>query len=223
MMPILVIALFTSLFLVRTCIVLLRTRSHRRKHRCTIFPKSKAKTLVVLGSGGHTAEMLQLVQSIKMNVKYAHKYQPLCFIVASSDTTSIARLAMFDLVPHRCVYKIPRSREVGQSYASSIFTTIYAICYSLLIVLYERPDLVLMNGPGTCIPIALSTFLCRVFCLAVGRIVFVESFCRVKSLSLTGKILETLGIADLFVVHWPELLVEKHDRVLIDSFMIHEH
>jgi beta-1,4-N-acetylglucosaminyltransferase len=187
-----------------------------------MFPKSAAKTLVVLGSGGHTAEILQLMQSIKMNVKYAHKYHPLSYIAASSDTTSIARLDMFDLVPQSHVYKIPRSREVGQSYTSSIFTTMYAICYALLIVLYERPDLVLMNGPGTCLPIAISTFLSRVLGLSLGRIVFVESFCRVKSLSLTGKILETLGIVDLFLVHWPELLTETHDRVLMDSFMKHE-
>lgn len=221
-MLLLVTAIFTSLLLSRICFVLLQTRSHRKKHRCARFPKSTAKTLCVLGSGGHTAEILQLIQSIKMNVKYAHKYQPLSYIVASSDSTSIARLDMFDLIPHRHVYKIPRSREVGQSYISSIFTTIYAICYALVIVLYERPDLVIMNGPGTCLPIAISTFLCRVIGLGLGRIVFVESFCRVKSLSLTGKILETLGIVDLFLVHWPDLLNEKHGRVLMDSFIKHE-
>ena len=42
--------------------------------------------------------------------------------------------------------------------------------------------------------------------MSKGNIVFIESFCRVKSLSLTGRILYALGIVDLFLVHWPELL-----------------
>ena len=45
--------------------------------------------------------------------------------------------------------------------------------------------------------------------LADTRIVFCESFCRVKHLSLTGKLL--YPIADRFVVQWPEL-TQGHRR-----------
>lgn len=41
---------------------------------------------------------------------------------------------------------------------------------------------------------------------ARSRTVFCESFCRVRSLSLSGRIMYLL--ADRFVVHWPELLLK---------------
>jgi len=115
---------------------------------------------------------------------------------------------------------------VGQSYFTSIFTTIYSILYTAHIVLIQtQPDLLLLNGPGTCLPIALWTFIARVMGLCQGNIVFCESFCRVKSLSLTGNILRKMGIVDLFLVHWPELLdkrkKDEKDMVLIDSFIRH--
>ena len=54
---------------------------------------------------------------------------------------------------------------------------LYALCFGAKQV---QPDLVLVNGPGTCLPIAVSAFFFRI----VGwkpetKIVFVESFCRV--------------------------------------------
>ena len=206
-------------------------------------------TLVVLGSGGHTTEMLHLLSSINNYENYA----PLNYIIASSDTTSKNRLEALNnsaanaqeddatlkskntikLPPHCRIYKIPRAREVGQSYLSSIFTTLQSILYTGHLILFRvQPDLLLMNGPGTCLPIALWTFIGRAFGLSLGNIVFVESFCRVKSLSLTGKILRKLGIVDLFLVHWPELLNNCSDRknggrgeestVLVDCFMKHD-
>ena len=67
-------------------------------------------------------------------------YTPLSYIVASTDTTSINRLAAFDqntanssklrLPKHDATYTIPRAREVGQSYFTSIFTTLYSILYT---------------------------------------------------------------------------------------------
>ena len=39
--------------------------------------------------------------------------------------------------------------------------------------------------------------------LAGARVIFVESWCRVESLSLTGRIM--YWVAHRFVVHWPEL------------------
>lgn len=52
----------------------------------------------------------------------------------------------------------------------------------------------------------VAAFSLRVLGLgSTSRTVFCESFCRVKSLSLTGRVMYLL--ADRFVVHWPELLV----------------
>lgn len=182
------------------------------------------KTMVVLGSGGHTTEMLQLIKNLDPKL-----YTPFVVVVASTDTTSIRRVQAYpnklpividddhddgdgdDHDPTKTkpsssslsssspsiqskatkatpttksstVYKIPRSREVGQSYSSSVVTTLYSFWVAMKMVLTERPDLVLVNGPGTCLPVAVSAFvLLRVLCLKPScRIVFVESFCRVK-------------------------------------------
>ena len=136
------------------------------------------KTMVVLGSGGHTTEMLTLIKNLDQT-----RYAPLIYVVATTDTTSIRRLAAVDTSSnHRkadVILKIPRSREVGQSYISSIGTTLWSFLFAIRIVLGVRPNLLLCNGPGTCLPIAVVTLILRILGLCEGRIVFVESFCRV--------------------------------------------
>lgn len=42
-----------------------------------------------------------------------------------------------------------------------------------------------------------------------GRIVFVESIARVDSLSLTGRILYQLRLADALFVQWPQLQTDN--------------
>jgi hypothetical protein len=134
------------------------------------------KTLVVLGSGGHTTEMLHLLKHLNT----ADHYTPISYVVATTDTTSLRRVEAFGgrIRPDH-IYKIPRSREVGQSYLSSVVTTLYSFVHAIVLVVWIRPGLVLSNGPGTCLPIVISTLACRILGICEGRNVFVESFCRV--------------------------------------------
>ena len=75
--------------------------------------------------------------------------------------------------------------------------------HALLIVGRSKPELVLVNGPGTCLPLCLCAVLLELLgYLGHVRIVFVESYCRVHSLSLTGKILHKLRLCDRFLVQW---------------------
>ena len=66
-----------------------------------------------------------------------------------------------------------------------------------------------MNTTGTCVPICFVAFLYKILGFLDADIVFVESFCRVQRLSLTGKLL--YFIADKFIVQWTRLLT-KHPR-----------
>lgn len=177
--------------------------------------KRPVSTLVVLGSGGHTTEMIRLLTCLK-----ATRYSPLSYVVATTDTTSLDRISASSTARRGdAVYRIPRSREVGQSYVTSIFTTLRSFIHSICVAARVRPDLVLCNGPGTCLPIVVVVFLLRILGLSGGNVVFVESFCRVQNLSLTGKLL--YPIVDMFVVHWPELL-QKHPRSkLVSTFIQH--
>ena len=63
----------------------------------------------------------------------------------------------------------------------------------------------MVNGPGTRVPIALATRLLSLLKLFKTQIVFVESICRVKTLSLSAKILMRLRILDATIVQWPDL------------------
>ncbi|XP_055844753.1 UDP-N-acetylglucosamine transferase subunit ALG14 homolog [Episyrphus balteatus] len=165
--------------------------------------KSQYPTYVVLGSGGHTAEMCEIIKSLFDNLPRA----PDCyFIVAKTDDTSRKKVEeTLDLKTKPHFVEIPRSRHVNQSYLTSIFTTLWALLYCFYILLRDKPKMVLCNGPGTCVPICLVAALYRFLHILHKdtKIVFVESFCRVNTLSLTGKIL--LPITDTFVVQWEPL------------------
>lgn len=69
---------------------------------------------------------------------------------------------------------------------------------SVRILMKERPDVIMTTGAGVVIP------FCLLSRLSGSRIVFIESFCRVKQPSLTGRIL--YPFANLFLVQWEELL-----------------
>ncbi|KAL1516060.1 hypothetical protein AB1Y20_002672 [Prymnesium parvum] len=169
------------------------------------------RTMVVLGSGGHTSEMLSLVGSIDRA-----KYAPLLYVLARSDSTSLHRVEAAERARARpaegsqsaaggpCeVLRVPRSREVAQSYLTSVFTTLYALSTSFAILLRTRPSLLICNGPGTCIPICLAAFALRLLGIKYVTIIYVESVCRVRSLSMSGKIM--IHLADKFLVQWPQL------------------
>ncbi|XP_030379266.1 UDP-N-acetylglucosamine transferase subunit ALG14 homolog [Scaptodrosophila lebanonensis] len=163
-------------------------------------------TYVVLGSGGHTAEMCRINEALRLANHNDGAFAQVRYIVAQSDTTSQSQ--MCKVVPSaqdRDFIRVPRSREVGQSWLSSIFTTLWALLWSFWLVWRDRPQLLLCNGPGTCVPYCYVAFLLRLLgrLPATTKIVFVESYCRVKTLSLSGRLL--LPLADMFVVQWPAL------------------
>eukprot|EP00850_Spirogloea_muscicola_P022686 SM000307S11683 [mRNA] locus=s307:94442:95796:+ [translate_table: standard] len=161
-------------------------------------------TLIVLGSGGHTAEMLNLIGSLDRG-----HYSPCWYVAAATDTMSLARArtaeekAYTNESARYC--KIFRSREVGQSYLTSVATTVVAFLHAVYIVFHIRPDVVLCNGPGTCLPVCVAGFICKVIGLQWTKLIYVESVARVQKLSLTGRLLYKNKIVDQFFVQWPHL------------------
>jgi len=191
------------------------------------------RAMIVLGSGGHTSEMMTLLTSVPRDAP-----EKISFVIAATDVTSEKRMRAYDarirseqrqLRRHQSksarahslsedndsdpatwgalteYITIPRAREVGQSYFTSIFTTLYALAFSLWIVIRTRPHVIITNGPGTAVPICWAGF---VFLRLLGFrsypvILFVESYARVKKLSLTGMLL--YPIASRFLVQWPHL------------------
>ena len=191
---------FTVMMVLLVRIIFVLTTIQRHRSSLNRLPRSSlpVRTLVVLGSGGHTTEMLALIKNLDPTL-----YAPLIYMLATTDDTSERRVAAVGGRTPDALYKLPRSREVGQSYATSVFTTLWSFMVALWLVGKVRPDLLLCNGPGTCLPVAIATLFYRILGICKGNIVFVESFCRVTSISLTGRLLYPL--ADMFVVHWEEL------------------
>ncbi|XP_067010586.1 UDP-N-acetylglucosamine transferase subunit ALG14 [Anabrus simplex] len=202
-MLIYVLSIFVAILCVRFVLLLWKIHNEpnlkREGYDCV-------KTAIIIGSGGHTSEMLRL--TCNLNPK---RYDPRIYIMASSDVSSEVKVREVERERNSSyiIIKIPRSRNVNQSYISSIFTTIYSTLAALPIMFYHRPELILCNGPGTCIPICVIAFLMKLLWITNTTIIFVESVCRVKTLSLSGKIL--LLFADAIFVQWPQLQ-ERYKR-----------
>lgn len=205
--------LILSTFLLVRIVWVLQCIRERRSSVAAAHPQDKPiKTLVILGSGGHTTEMIMMTKHL--NRSY---YCPLEYCRASTDTTSGMRLGSDRKA---IVHEIPRAREVGQSYATSIFTTLYAQIHAFILIAKIRPGLILCNGPGTVLPLCVAALFWRIAGLCHGQIIFVESYCRVKTLSLTGKLLYPW--ADMFAVHWEELQRKYPNSKLVESFVQRE-
>lgn len=224
----------------------------------TAVPKWRSKNtpthlLVVLGSGGHTAEMFSMLRRMALDPS---KYTYRTYLVSSGDNFSAAKAVEFEteyLAPSQSatgsytIVTVPRARRVHQSYLTAPFSTLQSFwaCLSVLRGLHPDqksvpshmvspyPDIILTNGPATAVCVILAARLLRLYHFFSSRIfpqngqraqsgstqglgrkeiaptdyqlrtIFVESWARVTTLSLSGKLL--LPFADRFLVQWPAL------------------
>ncbi|KAJ3928256.1 MAG: glycosyltransferase family 1 protein [Lentinula lateritia] len=184
-------------------------------------PKKSAenRTLAVfLGSGGHTSEMLALVSSLDFD-----RYFPRIYIISEGDTLSERKAAALEATKAASSHStsknpdaytflvIPRARKVHQSLLTTPSTALLSVTksfYQVALASSHRKgqfaDVLVLNGPGTCLTLCLAVYLNKFFGLASPKMVYIESFARVQTLSLSGKLLRSL--VDRFVVQWPQLL-----------------
>ncbi|CAJ1082001.1 UDP-N-acetylglucosamine transferase subunit ALG14 homolog isoform X1 [Xyrichtys novacula] len=130
--------LFTILFLI---IRLYITVKNGPKHQPGTT--GSVSVLVVAGSGGHTSEILRLMESLSA------AYTPRHYVIADTDRMSEEKICTFERSrqhsnsePQFTICQIPRSREVHQSWSSSVISTVNALRYSLPLVFRLRPDMV---------------------------------------------------------------------------------
>lgn len=174
--------------------------------------RCRMSLLVVLGSGGHTAEMLTLVDDVISSLKGD---VDITYIYGSTDNHSKAKAARVSmateapgLVKVAQVFKaLPRAREVGQSWASSIWTSLKTSVSAAKLLWDVRPHVVLTNGPGTSAIVGAIAFGLRTLWpkRQACQVVYVESFARVETLSMSGRLMYLF--ADRFVVQWSQLQV----------------
>ncbi|KAJ4002100.1 glycosyltransferase family 1 protein [Lentinula boryana] len=176
------------------------------------------KLAVFLGSGGHTSEMLAMISSLDFD-----KYSPRIYIISEGDTLSERKALTLEATKtansgstskNADAYTflvIPRARKVHQSLLTTPSTALLSLMHCFYHVTlassYHRKtfaDVLLLNGPGTCLTLCLAVYLNKFLGLTSPRMVYIESFARVRTLSLSGKLLRSL--VDRFVVQWPQLL-----------------
>jgi len=143
------------------------------------------KILVVLGSGGHTAQMLRLVDLLGDRFEYV-------YLVGRGDSLSAEKIARKGEI---CV--VHRARDHGDNVVVTFFKVIRLFWESLGVIRRAKPEVILSAGPGMAVPISmLGKMLGK-------KVIFVESWSRVYKGSTSGRII--YRFADLFFVQWPEL------------------
>jgi beta-1,4-N-acetylglucosaminyltransferase len=129
--------------------------------------RSTTKNLLfVLGSGGHTGEMLYMMEKMDFT-RYGHIY----IVYSKTDLISVPKLTKFlseqskTFNPSQMVFiGIPRTNEVGDSKLVAIRKTVLALlstAFKLLRLKELRASY--FNGPGVCIPVILVLYVRRVF------------------------------------------------------------
>ncbi|KAI9828560.1 MAG: hypothetical protein M1819_006552 [Sarea resinae] len=209
------------------------------------------RLLVVLGSGGHTAEMLAMLRELDTSL-YTHR----SYVVSAGDGFSAQKAREFEsgLVAKRetgeagtkmareqqkvregegvegapyDISTVPRARQIHQSLLTTPLSALHCL-WACIQVLRGRPhretgiegkatgmqgvgcgypDLIISNGPGTGVCVIFAALLLRFFGVpgteGKMRTIYVESWARVKGLSLSGRIL--VRCVDRFLVQWEGL------------------
>jgi beta-1,4-N-acetylglucosaminyltransferase len=148
------------------------------------------------------------------------KYNRRIYIVNDGDDMSVqkalqleAKTAMQEKSSYS-ILSIPRARRVHQTLTG----TPLAAFYSLMVCSYHLTllpffsgrrktfaDVLILNGPGTCFILCVAVYINKFFGFHAPYIVYVETFARVSSLSLSGKLVRRF--ADCFVTQWQNIQV----------------
>lgn len=141
------------------------------------------KVIFISSTGGHLSELMQL-KRIFNNYDYH-------IITEKTDTT----IKLKNEYGKRIDYLVYGARNYLFSY---IFKFSYNVIKSFFLYLKIRPHVIVTTGAHTAVPI------CYIAKLFKKKIIFVESFARVNSKSMSGKMINK--IADVFLVQHKELL-----------------
>jgi len=153
--------------------------SHLHLKRCR-FPAHTAKIFMKIclaaSAGGHLTELLQLEKAWQGKEHF--------FV-------SDKRLNALDLAKKENVYFLncPRRNPVN---------LLINFAQAISVFFREKPAIVISTGADTAIPFCI---IAKIF---GSKVIFIESFCRIKEKSLSGKIMQ--HFSDLFLVQWRENL-----------------
>ena len=136
-----------------------------------------AKICFMCSDGGHLAELKEIFNELR-------DYDSFFVTLASKHLP--------ERIEGKKTYFVPKSER-------NPLLILYNCFLDLLILLKERPKLIISTGASFCIP----AFVCAK--LLGIKTVYVETFARIESPSLTGRIMYRIR-PDRFYVQWPQLI-----------------
>ena len=210
----------------------------RARYDCHLkgLKKEPSHLVVVLGSGGHSGEMVSLLRDIDPK-RYKHR----TYVMSSGDDISAGKAEqaertiqskhskrsepsrpgeMDDVTGIWDLRIVPRAREIHQPLYTTPLSAIRCLfgCLKVLneiwatskVVPFEYPDVIITNGPATAVMFILAAVILKFFGVAAVwkmKIIYIESFARIHALSLSGKVLLWMGVCDAFLVQWEGLAI----------------
>ncbi|KAM7220238.1 glycosyltransferase [Rhypophila decipiens] len=184
--------------------------------------------LYVLGSGGHSAE---LIDTITSQFK-GHPNQHRRYVITSGDSSSKGMAEKLEARISRAypdgkagtvdIFKIRRARDVHQSLLTAPWTCLVSAGHAISALTreptsrsakrfgyqFKYPHVIVTNGPASGFIVSLVAHVLKVFYLVPKnrlKVVYIESWARSRTLSLTGKLFLWTGIADKFCVQHERL------------------
>lgn len=220
--------LFTTAFL-RLLFILPAFNHQPPKPRKRNDPSHPIHLLVVLGSGGHTAEMLSMLSNPHFSSEtYTHR----SYVISEGDAFSAGKALEFEegLMARQeqpstrkegervgcSVHTVPRARQIHQSLFTTPLTSLRCLVASISLLRSHhrgKPDLILTNGPATALIIIIASLMLEYFSFlgrwdngsGRTRSIYVESWARVRRPSLSCWIIVKLGLCNQVLVQWPQL------------------
>jgi beta-1,4-N-acetylglucosaminyltransferase len=146
------------------------------------------KICLICSPGGHLIESLKLVDAFKPNELFLITYKE------NFDFSAIAGKNTY-LIKNLLVKRVDSSKIVKYIYL--VISMLFLTFKEFLILLKEKPDIIISTGSEIAIPaFYIAKFLRK-------KTIFIESLTRISELSGTGKIV--YPITDVFLVQWEDL------------------
>lgn len=120
------------------------------------------------------------------------------------------------------IHTVPRARHIYQSLLTTPLSCLRSLYACITVLLHHPegyPDLVLTNGPATSLIVILASTILHYFSFLPflsararirerkgrTRVIYIESWARVRRPSLTGRIVVWCGLCDRVLVQWKGL------------------
>lgn len=143
----------------------------------------KDNIFLACSAGGHLTQMLRLLPSLSGRR---------CILL--TEDTPVTRTVSNEIID-QILYLPHGGRERMYVYPFKLLVNFFKSVYFYLLY---RPKVVVSTGAHTAFPVCV---IAKIF---GSKIIFIETFAKIKSPSLTGRMI--YRFADRFYVQWPELL-----------------